>query len=191
MKDGRHPNLHLLLETKVVRVLFDEDKRAVGVEYVPNRDFQPFTGLPTTPSSTVKARKLVVVASGALGTPQILERSGVGDSLRLSEFDIPIIADLKGVGENYQDHYLLGAPYKSSLKPEETLDGVFSGRLDIDKARKERNPILGWNGFDVNGKIRPTEAEVEGLGGEFKTLWDRDFKQRKQRPLMLMGLIAR
>jgi choline dehydrogenase-like flavoprotein len=36
LEDGEHPNLHVLVESKVVRVLFDETKRAIGVEYTPN-----------------------------------------------------------------------------------------------------------------------------------------------------------
>jgi len=46
LEDGEHPNLHVLVESKVVRVLFDESKRAVGVEYTPNPEFQAVIGLP-------------------------------------------------------------------------------------------------------------------------------------------------
>jgi alcohol oxidase len=52
------------------------------------------------------ARKLVVVSAGALGTPQILERSGVGHPVILNKLGIPVVSDLPGVGENYQDHQL-------------------------------------------------------------------------------------
>lgn len=96
---------------------------------------------------TIKARKLVVVTAGALGTPQILERSGVGNPELLKKLDIPVIADVPGVGENYQDHHLLLYPYKSNLDPEETLDGILSGRKDFVKALGEKDPMLGWNGI--------------------------------------------
>lgn len=53
----------------------------------------------------VRARKMVVLSSGTLGTPQILERSGVGAKERLRKLDLKVVSDLPGVGEQYQDHY--------------------------------------------------------------------------------------
>jgi len=115
------------------------------VEYKPNKEHQPTTSLSKPIHKTIKANKLVVITAGALGTPQILERSGVGNSEILEKLDIPVISDVPGVGENYQDHHLLLYPYKTSLDPSETLDGVFSGRKDFVKALGEKDPILGWN----------------------------------------------
>ena len=46
----------------------------------------------------VRARKYVVLSSGTLGTPQILERSGVGDAKLLKNLDIKVVSDLPGVG---------------------------------------------------------------------------------------------
>jgi len=48
--------------------------------------------------------------------------------------------------------------------------------------------MLGWNTIDVAGKIRPTDAEVEALGPEFRAAWDRDFGSNPNRPLVLVGL---
>lgn len=42
--------------------------------------------------------------------------------------------------------------------------------------------------YRIEGKVRPTEKEVEALGPEFKAAWDRDFKEQKDRPLMIMAL---
>lgn len=147
LQDGQHPNLHLLCNSKVVRVLFDDSTppRAVGVEYKPNEDAQPVLELSKTPHKVVKASKLVVVSAGALGTPQVLERSGVGNPELLKKLDVPVVADVPGVGENYQDHHLLLYPYKSSLESEETLDCILSGRKDFAKAAASKDPMLGWN----------------------------------------------
>jgi alcohol oxidase len=149
LQDGKHPNLHILLESKVLRVLFDESTppRAIGIEYKPNAEHQPELSLSKPVHKTVKAKKLVVVSAGALSTPQILERSGVGNSELLKKHDIPVVSDLPGVGENYQDHHLLLYPYKSSLGEAETLDGLLSGRKDFVKALTEKDPMLGWNGI--------------------------------------------
>lgn len=117
------------------------------MEYTPNEEHQPTTSLSKPIHKVVKANKLVVVAAGTLGTPQILERSGVGNAKILEKLDIPVISNVPGVGENYQDHHLLLYPYKTSLDPSETLDGVFSGRKNLAKALEEKDPILGWNGI--------------------------------------------
>ena len=48
---------------------------------------------------------MVVLSSGTLGTPQILERSGVGNGDLLRQLGIKVVSNLPGVGEEYQDHY--------------------------------------------------------------------------------------
>ena len=152
LQDGQHPNLHVLVESKVIRIIFDESSppRAVGVEYKTNPDHQPEIGLSKHVTQTIKATQLVVVTAGALGTPQILERSGVGNPELLNKLEIPVVADVPGVGENYQDHHLLLYPYKSNLGEEETLDGILSGRKDFVKAMEQKDPILGWNGIGLS-----------------------------------------
>lgn len=130
-----------------------------------------------------------MVTAGALGTPQILERSGVGNPEILSKLDIPVVADVPGVGENYQDHHLLLYPYKSNLAPEETLDPILSGRKDFVKALGEKDPQLGWNGIDICAKLRMTDAEVKALGPEFEKDWERDFVPYPTRPVMLCGVV--
>ncbi|KND87110.1 Alcohol oxidase, partial [Tolypocladium ophioglossoides CBS 100239] len=189
MASGKYPNLHLLLESRVSRVIFD-GRRATGVEYEPSATFQPAAGFSKAGRSTIKARNFVVISSGALGTPSILERSGVGNAELLKKLDIPLVSDLPGVGEEYQDHNLLLYPYKTALKADETLDGLLSGRLDFAAALSNKNPLLGWNGIDIAAKLRPSEEEVAHLGPEFQELWNRDFKEQKERPLMLIGVIS-
>ncbi|TGJ84583.1 hypothetical protein E0Z10_g4195 [Xylaria hypoxylon] len=189
LRDEKHPNLHVLVESQVVRVLFDDDKRASGVEYRPNPLFQP-PGAPTPPPKrTVRARKLVVVSSGACGTPSVLERSGLGSAELLEKAGVPLVEDLPGVGHDYQDHHLIFYPFKTTLEPHETLDDLFSGRLSWEEAIKKKDPRLGWNTGDVAGKLRPTEEEVVSLGPEFKAAWDRDFRDKPNRPVMLMAML--
>lgn len=88
-------NLYLRTNARVNRVLFDENKKAVGVAYVPSRNRANNAQLSET---IVKARKMVVLSSGTLGTPQILERSGVGNADLLRQLNIPVVSDLPGVG---------------------------------------------------------------------------------------------
>jgi choline dehydrogenase-like flavoprotein len=146
--------LFILSQATVIRVIFEQSEsglpRATGVQYKLNCE----SCLETTQDSfvhpIVTGRRLVVIAAGALGTPQVLERSGVGSPVILKKAGIPVVVALPGVGENYQDHICIRCPYTSSLPPSETLDGIISGRQDYTKAVKEKNPILGWNGVGKN-----------------------------------------
>ncbi|KAI1081844.1 alcohol oxidase-like protein [Whalleya microplaca] len=188
LQDGKHPNLNVLVESQVVRVTFNENRRASGVEVRPN----PVTQSNPDQSSRrlIKARKLVVVSSGTLGTPPILERSGVGNPSLLKQVGIPLVADLPGVGHGYQDHHLSMYSYKSGLPPESTTDGVHGGTVDIPTLLANNDKILGWNGIDTSSKIRPTASEVDALGSKFKEAWDRDFRDTRSKPLASMFLMS-
>ncbi|KAK2016159.1 GMC oxidoreductase [Colletotrichum eremochloae] len=189
LEDGKHPNLHVVVESKVVRVLFDDKKRAVGVEYTPNPQYQAVLSTTKQPVRSVRARKMVVLSCGACGTPGVLERSGLGDKKVLDRAGVPVVADLPGVGHDYQDHHLALYPYKTVLKPDETLDDILSGRISHEEAVEKKHKMLGWNGVDVVSKIRPSEEEVKALGPEFEKAWERDFKNDPNRPVMLSGFL--
>ena len=88
-------NLYLRTNSRVNRVIFDGNNKAVGVAYVPSRNRCHGGELQET---IVKARKMVVISSGTLGTPQILERSGVGNGELLRQLGIKVVSDLPGVG---------------------------------------------------------------------------------------------
>ncbi|PGH18035.1 hypothetical protein AJ79_00661 [Helicocarpus griseus UAMH5409] len=183
--DAGNTKLKVLTDSTVVRVLFDESKRAIGVEYVP-------TGADSsTKPTTVHAKQLVIVAANALGTPQVLQRSGVGNKSRLEALGIPVVSDLDGVGSSYQDHQGVFYAYHSKAGPEETMDGLLRGRFSFEEAmlQKMSNPsrhMLGWNGLDCFGKIRPSEEEVKGFGRELQDAWNNDYRDRETRPLMLI-----
>jgi alcohol oxidase len=189
LQSSGYPNLHVVVESQVHRVIF-EGKKAVGVEFRRNPAFQASTSLTQTPMRTIKARKMVVVSCGACGTPPVLERSGIGSSEVLERAGVSVIEDLPGVGHDYQDHNLVLYPYKTSLDPGETIDGILSGRADVGALLENKDPILGWNGIDISAKIRPTDDDVAALGPEFKAAWEKDFKDSPARPLMLMGLVS-
>lgn len=86
--EGR-PNLKIMTETRVARVMF-EGTRAVGVAL--------------ENGTTIKAAAEVILCAGAIETPRLLQLSGVGDAAHLQSFGIKVVADLPGVGQNYQDH---------------------------------------------------------------------------------------
>jgi choline dehydrogenase len=89
--EGR-PNLTVITDAHVTQILVHE-RRATGVAYVrAGRKLQ------------VQARREVIVSAGAVGSPHLLLLSGIGPAAQLKQFDIPVVCDLPGVGENLQDH---------------------------------------------------------------------------------------
>lgn len=191
MRDGKHPNLHVLVETQVVRVLFDDTKRATGVEFIPNPKFHP-TVAPLkdgAPPQTIRARKLVVLSAGAIGTPNILERSGVGAKDILAKAGVPLVADAPGVGASYEDHHLVFWPYKTSLTPDETNDAIVTGRIDRNLAIAEKKRRMGWNFVDAAVKARPSDRDVAKFDPALKAAWDRDFANNPGRPLLFFTLV--
>jgi choline dehydrogenase len=98
------PNLDVATEAQATRILF-EGRKAVGIEYVQK-------GV----KRTAKCRREVVLAAGAVASPQLLEVSGIGRGDVLQQSGVPVLQELKGVGENLQDHYMIGCQWR--LKPE-------------------------------------------------------------------------
>lgn len=180
----------MLVQSKVVRVVLNDEKRAVGVEITPNPAFQLDLGPTQHPKQVIKARKLVVVSCGALGTPLVLERSGIGKPEILKRAGVPVQVELPGVGHSYEDHHLLLYPYKTNLEPDETIDGVLRNPHKRQELIDSKDKLLGWNSIDVSSKLRPTDADIAALGPEFQKAWDRDFKNIPNRPLMLTGLVS-
>jgi alcohol oxidase len=178
---GKYPNLHIVVNSTVKKIIFDKSKRASGVEFISRCD---------TTLRTVRVGKMVVVSSGALGTPSILERSGLGKTDILTKAGVQeIISDLPGVGENYQDHHLLVYPYHSSLMEHETMDAIICGRVSVDRLIQDKAPILGWNAMDIVCKIRPSDVEIAALGPTFQDFWDKEYKADPNKPLALGSLI--
>ena len=151
LQSGDYPNLHVLVEKQVVKVLLDDNKRAVGVEYQTNPKNLPnpeFLSAGYTSPRTVKASKMVIVSAGANGTPLILERSGIGDSKVLNKAGVQVVEDLPGVGNDYQDHHLTLWAYRTDLKPREAINGFADGRFDVADAIKNNDEILGTNAME-------------------------------------------
>ncbi|MFI4923719.1 MAG: GMC family oxidoreductase [Vicinamibacteria bacterium] len=114
------PNLRVQTNAQATRVVLDGG-RATGVEYRQGGE-----------SRQVAARREVILAAGALQSPQLLLLSGIGPASHLREMGVPVAHDLPGVGENLQDHLQLRLIYKCT-KPITTNDDLASswGKLRI------------------------------------------------------------
>jgi len=115
------PNLDLETGAHVERVLFG-GRRAIGLRYVHD-------GV----SREARARGEVILAAGAIGSPQLLELSGVGAPDRLSAIGASVVHALPGVGENLQDHLQL-----------RVIFGVTGARtLNVDNRSPFKRAIMG------------------------------------------------
>jgi choline dehydrogenase-like flavoprotein len=68
----------------------------------------------------VSCSREVILSTGAVHTPQILEFSGIGDLAVLSKYDIPVVINLPGVGNNFQDHPYVGVVYYCKCIPKKS-----------------------------------------------------------------------
>jgi len=95
-------NLRLETGVQVEKILF-EGKRAKGVRFQRGGE-----------SITARAKGEVILCAGAIGSVQVLQRSGIGPAGWLSELGVPVIHAAEGVGRNLQDHLQLRAMYRVS-----------------------------------------------------------------------------
>src|SRR3954447_16774596 len=103
-------NLTILTGKRVHKVLF-EGRRA--------------TGIALESGETYRAGREVILSAGAIATPKILQLSGIGDAAHLRGHGIDVVADLPGVGENYQDH--LEATVQAEIKDPISMFGEDKG----------------------------------------------------------------
>ncbi|KAI1381390.1 glucose-methanol-choline oxidoreductase [Hypoxylon crocopeplum] len=89
--------------TMAKKIIFDDSKTATGV--LVNSDGREYT---------LTARKEVIVSGGVIGSPQLLQASGVGPAALLNSLNIPVVADLPGVGQGMQDHIVFGVSHRVS-----------------------------------------------------------------------------
>ena len=104
------PNLTVVTGAHATRVRLDTRdgrRRATGLEVV----------IDGQGATTFTARTSVILAAGAIGSPQLLQLSGVGPGTLLSQFGIPVVHELPGVGEHLHDHLQIRMVYKVSNVP--------------------------------------------------------------------------
>ncbi|KAF8665692.1 hypothetical protein AX16_000145 [Volvariella volvacea WC 439] len=111
------PNFHVLLNAQVTNLLRTGTRNGLpyfeGVQFHSSRTARAFT---------VHATREVILSAGSVGTPAILQLSGIGDRSELTPLGIRTIVDLPDVGKNLSEHILLSAPYVTTGP---SLDGFF------------------------------------------------------------------
>ncbi|MCT8330603.1 choline dehydrogenase [Albidovulum sediminis] len=143
------PNLTVLTHAMTRRVIL-EGKRAVGVEY--DHDGQ---------RHVARAAREVLIASGPIGAPHLLQRSGIGPAEVLRKAGVEVLHDLPGVGENLQDHSEVYIQY--ACKEPITLNGkmgLFSRFLIGAEWVLFKRGLSVTNHFESGGFIR-SDASLE------------------------------
>ena len=113
-------NLTVITGAHAQRVILKE-RRCTGVEFVDG-----------TGCHVARARREVLLAAGAVNSPQLLELSGIGEGPRLQELGIPTVHDAPGVGNNLQDHLQLRMSFRVTGVPTlNTLSAHWWGKLMI------------------------------------------------------------
>lgn len=120
-------NLRVELNALATRILFDENHRAIGVEYLQGENLY---GACTRPRQEpgekrrIYASKEVILAGGVFNTPQLLMLSGIGPREELERLGIKVLVDLAGVGKNLQDRYEIAVGNRMSCERWELYDGI-------------------------------------------------------------------
>ncbi len=148
---ANRPNLRVITNAEVEAIALDE-KRASGVRYSVGGE-----------KRFIKARREVLLSAGAIGSPQILELSGIGQGEVLQKVGIPVRHELKGVGENLQDHYQVRSVYEVTEAPF-SLNAVWHSSMLQLKTGIEyafsRRGILA-NGAAVAGVFAKSSPELD------------------------------
>ncbi|MBA3870925.1 MAG: GMC family oxidoreductase N-terminal domain-containing protein [Anaerolineae bacterium] len=152
------PNLTIETHAHVTRLLI-ENGRVIGVEYHQDKQTQQ-----------VHADAEVILSVGSIDSPRLLMLSGIGDADALRSQGIEPVLDLPAVGQNLQDHLLIGVAYFSKRPWMEgnTILGETSLFTDIHPNRDDGGPELQFH-FRHDFHLAPGEVvgEMDGRGFTF------------------------
>jgi len=157
---SRH-NLDVQTGARATRVVI-ESGRAKSVEYVRG-------GV----RRSAAARNEVILAAGALQSPQLLQLSGIGPGALLQTFGIPVVCELPGVGENLQDHLQLRLLYRctKAITTNDDLNSWWrSARIGLQWLLKRSGPLaVGINQGGLFTRVLP-ESTTPDVQFHFATL---------------------
>ena len=145
----KRANLKILTNVLVEKVTL-ENKKATGVEFSVNGN-----------KKTLKANKEVILCAGSIGSPQLLQLSGIGPKKVLNDVGIEILHALPGVGENLQDHLEVYFQYhcKKPITLNSKLNLISKGLIGIQWILAKTG-LGATNHFESCGFIR-SRAGIE------------------------------
>ncbi|OHF04555.1 glucose-methanol-choline oxidoreductase [Colletotrichum orchidophilum] len=154
------PNLAVFDYTFAQRIIFDDQKTATGVEV---------TSTTTNCSYTISADKEVILSAGVFQSPHLLQVSGVGPKAVLERYNISVVADRPGVGQNMQDQATTLVMYQVDLITNTRLsqDPNYAAAV-LEEYKANRMGPLTAPGGDLFG--------LEKIPEEFRTGFSQDTK---------------
>lgn len=126
------PNLKIMTAALSDKLII-QHKQVKGIEFI-------LDGEPCCAYSNIET----LLASGSIGSPAILQRSGIGPAKLLNALDIPIVHELQGVGQNLQDHLQLRSIYKiEGIKTlNQTANSLWGkAKMGLEYALFRRGPL--------------------------------------------------
>nr|XP_026501327.1 glucose dehydrogenase [FAD, quinone]-like [Vanessa tameamea]XP_026501328.1 glucose dehydrogenase [FAD, quinone]-like [Vanessa tameamea] len=146
---SKRENLHIILNALGSRVIIDPTtKKVTGVEYI--KDGQ---------KKTVGVTKEAVLSGGTINSPQILLLSGVGPKETLDKFNIPVIKELPGVGQNLHNH--VGVTLEFTLTKEPDVPEL-SWQSAMEYMLKREGPLSATGMSQLTGKVNSRFASAGG-----------------------------
>lgn len=141
LRGAAKQNIDLRLHAMIQKINV-ENKTATGVTW---RDKKG--------THTATARREIILSCGTFNSPQILQISGIGPAAHLQNLGVDVVHNLPGVGENLQDHFGIGAEYRSTVKStvNDLYNNKFKGGLQL-----LRHLIFRTGPFADNGNYSNT-----------------------------------
>ena len=143
----KRKNLHIECNARVNKIIIEE-KYAKDVTFYKTDQKK---------NITVRAKKEIIITAGAIGTPKILELSGIGNPDLLLSQNITVIHPLSGVGENLQDHLQIPLTYKidNAIQINEKFKIIQNIKNALFKNKKQEQHILGIFAKSNPARITP------------------------------------
>jgi choline dehydrogenase len=166
----RRSNLNVVTHGKVTKVII-KDGAAKGIEYRSAGKIE-----------AIYARREVILCAGVFGSAEILQRSGVGAGDHLQQLEIPVVADVPGVGRNLQDHIGVGMTFECA-RPITINDIVHSKRRlawELAKYGLFRKGLLTSTPVPAAGLIRTDPSSDEPDVKLQLRNWNRSHSGRKK-----------
>lgn len=162
-------NLKVYQLTLAKKIVFDSNKTATGVVVTSDGGITTYT---------LKANKEVILSAGAFQSPQLLMVSGVGPKDQLTKFNIPVIADRSGVGQNMLDHVFFGPTWRVKVQTLTRLANdllytaaQFIGDYGIRKIGPLTNPVADFLGWEKTPRSLISSDTAAILDSNFPSDW--------------------
>lgn len=160
-------SLVVYIHTLATRILFDANNTAAGV-------FVQTAGLPYT----LHTRREVILSAGAFQSPQLLMLSGIGPRKTLESQDIPVLADLPGVGQNLWDQVYYGVSFRVNVETSSRLsDPIYAAQASENYTSDQAGPLtaagtfIGFEKLPASYRQHLSTSAQDRLSSTFSDDW--------------------